>query len=178
MSLIKTVRGFQPKIGSEVFLAENCVVIGDVQIGEKSSIWYNVTLRGDVMPIRIGRAVNIQDGTVVHGTFGEFGVEIADRVTIGHQVTLHGCQIGFESLIGMGSQILDGAVIPEQCLVGAGSLVTGALMTRTLKETGAQIPPRSLILGRPAKVVRPLTAEEIAALSQSAENYLLYKTWY
>lgn len=177
MALVKSVRGIHPQIGKNVFLAESSTVVGDVVIGDESSLWYQVTLRGDVMPIRVGRAVNIQDGTVIHGTFGKFGVEIADRATIGHQVTLHGCKIGFESLIGMGSQILDGAEIPDQCLVGAGSLVTSSAIAAA---AGAGNPwrPRSLILGRPAKMVRELTAEEIASLALSAENYLLYKTWY
>lgn len=173
MALIKSVRGFTPQIGAQVFLAENAVIIGDVIIGSKSSIWYNVTLRGDVMPLRIGQAVNIQDSCVLHGTMGAFGVTLGDRVTVGHQVTLHGCQVGRESLIGMGSQILDGAVIPDQCLVGAGSLVTSSLMT-----SSAKYGSRTLILGRPAKVVRALTDRELEALSKSADNYLLYKTWY
>ncbi len=168
MAIIKPARGFHPQIGDNNFLAENCAIIGDVILGEACSVWYNVTLRGDVMPIRIGRQANIQDGSVAHGTFGKFGVEIADRVTIGHQVTLHGCKIGFESLVGMGSTVMDGVEIPEHCLVGAGSLVT----------EGSKFLPNSLILGRPAKFKRELTLEEIASLRQSADNYLMYKTWY
>lgn len=120
------------------------------------------------MPIRIGNEVNIQDGSVLHGTYGKFGCTVQDRVTIGHLVMLHGCTIGRESLIGMGSILMDGAVIGEQCIVGAGSLIT----------ENSSFPPRSLIIGRPAKVKRGLTSEEIMALSRSADNYLLYKTWY
>lgn len=163
-----TARGFTPQIGSEVFIADNARLIGDVQVADKASIWYNVTVRGDVMPIRIGRESNIQDGTVMHGTYGKYGCTVEDRVTIGHQVTLHGCHIGRESLIGMGSIVMDGARIGEQCIVGAGSLVT----------EGSEFPPRSLILGRPAKFKRALTEEEVGFLAQSADNYLLYKTWY
>lgn len=166
--LIRSARGKTPKMGSSVFVAESASLIGDVELGDESSVWYNVTLRGDVMPIRIGCQVNIQDNCVAHGTFGKYGVEIADRVTIGHSVILHGCKIGFESLIGMGSVIMDGAEVAEQCLVGAGTLVT----------EGSKFPPRSLILGRPGKFKRELTTEEIASLSLSADNYLLYKTWY
>lgn len=163
-----SVRGFTPEVASDVFVADNARIIGDVKVGKGSSIWYNVTIRGDVMPIRIGNEANVQDGSVLHGTYGKYGCTIHDRVTIGHQVTLHGCTIGRESLIGMGSIVMDGAVVGEQCIVGAGSLVT----------EGANFPPRSLIIGRPAKVKRELTAEEIKALSLSADNYLLYKTWY
>jgi len=163
-----SVRGFTPEVASDVFVADNARIIGDVKVGPGSSIWYNVTIRGDVMPIRIGTEANIQDGSVLHGTYGKFGCNVHDRVTIGHQVTLHGCTIGRETLVGMGSIVMDGAVIGEQSIVGAGSLVT----------EGANFPPRSLIIGRPAKVKRELTSEELKALSLSADNYLLYKTWY
>ena len=163
-----SVRGFTPEVSEDVFVADNARIIGDVKIGSRSSIWYNVTIRGDVMPVRIGKEANIQDGSVLHGTYQKFGCNVEDRVTIGHLVMLHGCTIGRESLIGMGSIVMDGAEIGEQCIVGAGSLVT----------EGSKFPPRSLIMGRPAKVKRPLSEEEIKALSYSADNYLLYKTWY
>lgn len=168
MTNVISVRGFTPQIGPDAFVAPNAFLIGDVVLGARCSIWYNVTLRGDVMPIRIGNEVNIQDGSVLHGTYGQFGCEIGDRVTVGHQVTLHGCTVGRESLIGMGSLVMDGAEIGEQVLLGAGSLVT----------PGTKIPSRHLALGRPAKAVRPLKPEEIESLAFSADNYLLYKTWY
>lgn len=168
MTPVITVQGSTPKISETVFVADNARIIGNVEIGEGSSIWYNVTIRGDVMPIRIGKEANIQDGSVLHGTYGKHSCTVEDRVTVGHMVTLHGCQIGRESLVGMGSIVMDGAVVGEQCIVGAGSLVT----------EGSVFPPRSLILGRPAKVKRSLNDVEIAALAHSANNYLLYKTWY
>lgn len=164
----KTVRGFTPKIAADAWCAENAAVIGNVEIGERSTIWYNVTLRGDVNHIRVGTETNIQDGTVVHGTYEKFGTTIGNRVTIGHLAMLHGCEIGDRCLIGMGSILMDGVVIGERSIVGAGSLVT----------EGSKFPPRSLILGRPAKVQRPLTEQEIAFLDKSADNYLMYKTWY
>lgn len=171
-ALIKSVRGFTPKIDESCFLAETATVIGDVEIADKSSIWFNVVIRGDVAPIRIGREVNIQDGSVIHGTFDKaganFGVTLEDRVTIGHLVMLHGCHIGRGSLIGMGSIVMDDVKIGEHCLVGAGSLVT----------EGSKFPAGSLIVGRPAKVKRQLTSEEIDLLELSADNYLLYSTWY
>jgi carbonic anhydrase/acetyltransferase-like protein (isoleucine patch superfamily) len=168
MSTTISVRGHTPKIDKSAFIADNARIIGDVVVGENASVWYNVTIRGDVMPIRIGKEANIQDGSVLHGTYGKFGCTVDERVTIGHQVVLHGCHIGKESLIGMGSIIMDGADIGPQCIVGAGSLIT----------EGAKFPARSLILGRPAKVIRDLTEAEIRGLMLSADNYLLYKTWY
>lgn len=168
MALIKSVRGKTPRIGKGCFIAENAVIIGDVILGDNCSIWYGVVIRGDVMPIRVGNEVNIQDSSVLHGTYGECGVTIEDRVTIGHSVLLHGCLIQKSSLIGMGSIVMDRSKIGPSSLVGAGSLVT----ENTTFET------QSLILGRPAKFKRKLTAEELASLNESADNYLLYKTWY
>ncbi len=168
MENIISVRGFMPTIANNSYIAPTAMVIGDVILEAGTSVWFNSVIRGDVMPIRIGRESNIQDNCVLHGTFGKFGCTLEDRVTLGHSVILHGCHIGRESLIGMGSIVMDGAMVGEQSLVGAGSLVT----------EGSTFPPRSLIVGRPAKVKRPLTEGEIKGLSQSADNYLLYKTWY
>ena len=167
MSII-TARDFTPVIGKDVFVADGARLIGDVRVGDMASIWFNTTLRGDVMPIIIGSESNIQDGSVLHGTFGKHSCEVGYRVTIGHNVILHGCKIGNGSLIGMGSIIMDGAEIGEHSVVGAGSLVT----------EGKKFPPRSLIVGRPAVLKRPLNEEELQFLEQSADNYLLYKTWY
>lgn len=161
-------RGISPVIAEDVFLADNARVISDVEIGKGSSIWYNVVIRGDVMPIRIGKEVNVQDGAVIHGTYGKWGTTLHDRVTIGHLVMLHGCEIGRCTLVGMGSIVMDGVKVGEHCLIGAGTLLT----------EGTEIPPRSLVVGRPGKVKRPLTDEEVDLLEKSADNYLLYKTWY
>ncbi len=166
--IIRSLLGKTPKIAESAFIAENAAIIGDVKIGEKASIWYNVTLRGDVMPIVIGDESNIQDGSVVHGTYKKCGAVIGKRVTVGHLVMLHGCTIGDGSLIGMGSIIMDQTEIGELSIVGAGSLVT----------EGSKFPPRSLILGRPAKLKRQLSEDEIKLLEYSADNYLLYQTWY
>jgi len=167
-SNVMSVRGLTPKIHESAFIFPNATIIGDVEIGEKSSIWSNVTIRGDVFAVKIGKETNVQDGTVIHGTYKECGTVLHDRVTIGHLVMLHGCEIGRGTLVGMGSIVMDKVKIGENCLVGAGSLVT----------EGSVFPPRSLILGRPAKVKRELTAEEVALLEQSADNYLLYSSWY
>jgi gamma-carbonic anhydrase len=165
---IIAARGFTPQISEDVFVADGAQIIGDVKIGKGSSIWFNTTLRGDVMPITIGAETNIQDGSVLHGTYGKYACEVGDRVTIGHNVILHGCKIGTRCLIGMGSIVMDGAQIGDFSVVGAGSLVT----------EGKTFPPKSLIVGRPAVAKRLLTDEELKFLEQSADNYLLYKTWY
>lgn len=167
-SYLVQARGHNPILGDDVFVADNARIIGDVKIGSKSSIWFNVTVRGDVMPISIGTETNIQDNSVLHGTFGKHACVVSDRVTIGHSVILHGCHIGHRCLIGMGSIVMDGAVIGDHSIVGAGSLVT----------EGKKFEPYSLIVGRPAVFKRKLTDDEIKFLDQSADNYLLYKTWY
>ncbi len=157
-----------PKLHSTVFTAPSANLIGDIEIGEHSSIWFNTVLRGDVMPIRIGKRTNIQDGSVIHGTFKKAAATIGDDVSVGHSVILHGCTIKNLCLIGMGTTIMDGVVIDDECFVGAGSLVT----------EGKTFPKKSLIMGRPAKVVRPLEPDELAFLRKSAQNYMDYQKWY
>ncbi|PWU20075.1 MAG: gamma carbonic anhydrase family protein [Bdellovibrio sp.] len=166
--ILRTVRGKTPQIDPSCFIAENAVLVGDLVLGRRSSVWYNVTLRADVASIRIGDESNIQDGTVVHGTFEKYATTIGHRVTVGHMVMLHGCRIGDGCLIGMGSVIMDGALVGENSLVGAGSLIT----------EGKIFPPRSLILGRPARRVRELNEGELRGLEESADHYLLYSSWY
>lgn len=166
--MIKAVNGRAPQIGENVFIAESADVLGDVRLGRGVSIWFQAVLRGDVMPIEVGDETNIQDGSVIHGTFKKAAAKIGKRVTVGHGVILHGCEVGDLCLIGMGARILDNAVIPARCIVGAGALVT----------ENARFEEGSLILGSPAKIKRKLTEEELAFLDQSADNYLLYKAWY
>lgn len=166
--MIMPVRNKSPQIGEGTFVAPTAAVIGDVTIGARSSVWFNVTLRGDVMPIVIGEESNVQDNTVFHGTYKKCGAVVGNRVTIGHSVILHGCKIGDLCLIGMGAIIMDNAEIPPRSIVAAGSLVTEE----------ARFPEGHLILGRPAKAVRPLNEKELAFLPQSANNYLEYMSWY
>ncbi len=142
--------GKVPVIGEGVYLAPTAVVIGDVTIGEGSSVWFGTVVRGDVGWIRIGKRTNVQDLTMVHVTGGLANTTIGDEVTIGHRAILHGCVIEDGCLIGMGAIVMDEAVVGEGSLVGAGALVT----------PGTKIPPRSLVLGSPAKVIRPLRDEE------------------
>jgi carbonic anhydrase/acetyltransferase-like protein (isoleucine patch superfamily) len=165
---VYSLRGKTPKFEKGCWLAPSADIVGDVEAGTDCSVWFNVTIRGDVMPIRIGNQTNIQDGSTLHGTYGKCGVTIGDRVTIGHNVILHGCTIESLCLIGMGAVVMDLAHIPERSIVGAGSLVT----------EGSKFPSGHLILGRPAKAVRPLKPEELKFLDQSANNYLEYKSWY
>ncbi len=150
-----------PDIAPDVFLAPGSVVIGDVQIGAGSSVWFNTVVRGDVHHIRIGERVNLQDLSMVHVTTGRHPTIIGDDVTVGHRVVLHGCTIESGALIGMGAVVMDRAVVGEMALVGAGSLVT----------EGTVIPPRTLAVGSPAKVRRPLTDDELADLAASPGRY-------
>jgi carbonic anhydrase/acetyltransferase-like protein (isoleucine patch superfamily) len=166
--MILPLLGKTPEIGEGSFVAPSADIIGDVRIGKGCSIWFNTTLRGDVMPIEIGDETNIQDNTVIHGTYRKAAAVIGRRVTVGHSVILHGCRIGDLVLVGMGSVIMDQAVIPSRSIVGAGSLVT----------EGSKFPEGHLILGRPAKAVRPLKEDELAFLTQSADNYMEYMGWY
>ncbi len=149
-----------PVIDSSAWVADNATVVGKVQLAEEASVWFGCTLRGDNDWIRIGRATNVQDGSVLHTDAG-IELVLGDRVTVGHQVVLHGCSIGEGSLVGIQSVVLNGAKIGRNCLVGAGSLVT----------EGKEFPDGSLIMGSPAKVVRPLTPEQIARLALSARHY-------
>ena len=153
--------GVTPDLAPDVFLAPGSAVIGDVQIGEGSSIWFNTVVRGDVHHIRIGRRVNIQDLTMIHVTTGRHPTIIGDDVTVGHRVILHGCTVESGALIGMGAVVMDRAVIGRQSLIGAGSLVTEDTV----------IPPRTLAVGSPARPRRPLTHAELAELESSARRY-------
>jgi carbonic anhydrase/acetyltransferase-like protein (isoleucine patch superfamily) len=166
--ILRAYEGKEPRIGSRVFIAETAAIIGDVEIGDDCSIWYGAAIRGDVHSIRIGARTNIQDNCVLHVTQQTHPIRIAEEVTIGHGAITHGCTIERWALIGMGSRVLDGAVIGELALVGAGALVP----------EGMRVPPRSLVVGVPARVKRPLTGEELAHLEQSWKNYVDYKDRY
>lgn len=150
-----------PTLGEAVYIARGAVVLGDVTLGDRASVWYNAVLRGDINRIVVGADSNIQDNAVLH-LADDYPCVIGDRVTVGHGAIVHACTVEDECLIGMGATILDGAVIGKNSIVGANSLV----LQRSV------IPPGSLVLGSPAKVVRPLTDEEIAKLPAMAEKYV------
>ncbi|MCB1024198.1 MAG: gamma carbonic anhydrase family protein [Acidobacteria bacterium] len=168
--MIKTFQDKTPKIHESAFIAENAVIIGDVEIGEDAGVWYGCVLRGDVNFIRIGARSNIQDATVIHVSSigGDFATIIEDEVTVGHSATIHACYIETGCLIGMGAIILDGARIGRNSLVGAGSVVT----------PGTIIPPKSLVLGSPAKVKRQLTDEEAKDLEKFWRGYVELNGYY
>lgn len=150
-----------PEIADSAWIADSAAVIGRVTLAEDSSIWFNATLRGDTESLTIGRGSNIQDGSVLHADHG-FPLQIGAGVTVGHQVTLHGCSIGDHSLIGIGAVVLNGAKIGKHCLVGAGALVT----------EGKEFPDGSMIIGSPAKLVRQLSEAQIEGLKASARHYI------
>lgn len=159
--MLYSFKGRIPNLGKNVFIAEGAQIIGDVHISEEGSVWYNSVIRGDLASIKIGKRSNIQDMTVIHVNQGQ-PVVIEDEVSIGHSVILHGCTIKKGSLIGMGAIILNGAVIGEESLVAAGSLIT----------ENKTFPPRVLLMGSPAKVVRELTEKEILSLYSTANRYV------
>jgi carbonic anhydrase/acetyltransferase-like protein (isoleucine patch superfamily) len=160
--------GHTPQIAPTAYIAESADLIGDVTLGEHSSVWFRAVLRGDVSFVRVGARSNIQDGCVLHGMKDLHDVILGDEVTVGHNVTLHGCTIESLCLIGMGSIILNGARIGAGSIIAAGSLVP----------EGAVVPPRSLFMGAPAQFRRHLTEDDLAVIRRYAANYVAYKDSY
>lgn len=160
--MIKSFRDAFPKIHESAFVEESAQVIGDVEIGEQSSVWFNAVIRGDVYYIRIGNRSNVQDGTVIHVANGKHPTILEDEVTVGHNATLHGCYVERGCLIGMGSILMDDARIGAHSIVAAGALVA----------PGTVIPPRSMVKGAPARVTRSLTDEEVEGLNYFWRNYV------
>lgn len=154
--------GAMPRLGDGVFIAPGARVIGQVELGDAASVWYNAVLRGDLQKITVGARTNIQDGTVIHIESTRLPTTIGAGVTIGHKALVHACTIGDNCLIGMGSIILDGARIPDDCLVAAGALVA----------PGKTFPARSLIMGHPARALRTLSDKEVASFRKSAAHYV------
>jgi carbonic anhydrase/acetyltransferase-like protein (isoleucine patch superfamily) len=153
--------GTTPRIHPTAFVAPGADLIGDVTLAEESSVWFQTVLRGDINRIVIGPRSNVQDGAVIH-LADDYGTQVGELVTVGHKAILHACTIGDEVLVGMGAIVLDGAEIGARTIIGAGALVTG----------GKKIPPGSLVLGSPAKVVRTLSLEEQAGIKRGAEKYV------
>ena len=159
--MIYNFKNMEPDVAVSAFIAPSADLIGAVTVGENSSVWYNVTLRGDIAPITIGKNSNVQDNSVVH-VGHDVPAVIGNNVTIGHNVIIHACTIKDYSLVGMGAIILDYAVIEQESIVGAGSLVT----------KGKTFPPRSLIMGSPARFIRELTPEEIQGIRNNVQSYV------
>lgn len=157
-----------PKIPASVFVAPGAKIVGDVELGEDCSIWFNAVLRGDVNFIRVGRRTNIQDGAIVHVTFKKNATVIGHDVTVGHGAILHGCTVKDHVLIGMGAKVLDGSLIGRYALIAAGAVV----------KEGCEVPEKTLMAGVPAKPIRILTENEIGAIEQSAQRYIQYAESY
>ncbi|MGC6493536.1 MAG: gamma carbonic anhydrase family protein [Myxococcota bacterium] len=155
------IQSHSPQVAAGVFIARNATVLGDVALGAGCSVWFQAVIRGDVEAIRIGDRTNIQDGAVLHADPG-FPCDLGAGVTVGHRAVIHGARVGDHAMIGMGAILLNGCVIGEACIVGAGALVP----------SNRVFPPKSLILGTPAKVVRSLTEDEVAGLAESAAHYV------
>ncbi len=173
MALVRKVRGHEPEIGENTFLAENATIIGDVKIGENCSIWYNAVLRGDVNSIRIGNNTNIQDGAVIHtlydGSKNPSQTHIGNYVSVGHNAIIHGAIIEDDCLIGMGSTILDNAVVGTGCIVAANALVLSR----------QKLEPFSVYAGVPAKKVKDVTPEQREEIiKRTARDYCTYASWY
>ena len=166
--MIRPYKGVVPTVAPDAFVDPSAQVIGDVVLGEASSLWMNVVVRGDVNYIRVGARTNIQDGTIVHVMRDTHPTMIGEDVTIGHSATIHGCTIEDRVLVGMGAIVLNGARIGSDSIVAAGALVV----------EGAQVPPGSLVMGSPARVRRPLTDEEKASIRDYAARYVKYRLDY
>lgn len=166
--MLRPYKGVTPRVHDSAYVDESAQVIGDVEIGPESSVWMNAVLRGDVHRIRVGTRTNIQDGSIVHVMNGTHPTTIGDNVTIGHGAVVHGCTIADRVLIGMGAILLNGASVGEDSIVAAGTLVT--------EET--KLPARSLVMGAPGKVKRPLSDAEVASILQYSGRYVGYRLDY
>jgi len=168
MAIIRPFRGKEPRVHETAFLVDDAAVIGDVEIGPESSVWFGAIVRGDVNRVSIGARTNIQDQTVIHVTSHTHPTTVGNDVTLGHRVTLHGCTIKDRCLVGIGAVVMDGAEVGEDAMVGAGALVPPRMV----------VPPRTLALGSPARVKRDLTPDEIAYFLASARHYVDYSREY
>lgn len=169
MALIKEVKGIGPVFGSEVYLAENATVVGDVQMGDDCSVWFNAVIRGDVNYIRLGKKVNVQDGAVIHCTYQKAATTIGNNVSIGHNALLHGCTIHDNVLVGMGAVVMDGVLVESNSIIAAGAVVL----------EGTHVEGCSIYAGVPAKKVKTLSKEQTARLIEGiANNYLMYSSWF
>lgn len=169
MSVIKPVNGKLPQIEEDCFIAENATIVGDVIIGNQSSIWFSAVIRGDVNSIKIGNKVNIQDGAVVHATYKTSPTNIGDNVSIGHNAIVHGCTIHDNVLIGMGSIVMDDCIIESNSIIAAGAVVT--------KNT--VVPSGSIYAGTPARKIKDISKELISGeINRIANNYVKYSNWF
>lgn len=168
MALIKPVRGIEPKFGKDCWLAENATVVGEVEMGDQCTIWFNAVVRGDVNYIKIGNKTNIQDNATIHGTYEKAPTNIGNNVSIGHNAIVHGCTLKDEVLIGMGAIVMDNAVVEEGAIVAAGAVV----LQNTIVEAN------TIYAGVPAKKVKTVGPENREMQSRIANNYIKYAGWF
>jgi carbonic anhydrase/acetyltransferase-like protein (isoleucine patch superfamily) len=169
MALVRSVKGISPKFGKNCFLAENATVVGEVEMGDNCSVWFNAVVRGDVHYIKIGNNVNIQDGVVIHCTYKKAPVNIGDNVSIAHNAIVHGCTIESNVLIGMGAIIMDGAVVQRDSIVAAGALIS----KDTIVESG------SVYAGVPAKKIKSIDKELLEGeVNRISRSYTMYASWH
>jgi gamma-carbonic anhydrase len=168
MAIIKKVRGFQPRFGSNCFFADNAVVVGEVTMGDNCTVWFNAVVRGDVNSIIIGDNTNIQDGAIIHGTFERSKTLIGSNVSIAHNAVVHGCTLEDSVLVGMGAIIMDDSVVGTNSVIAAGAVVL----------PGTRIPPGSVYAGVPAKKVKDIGDDMKAVIQRTARNYPMYAEWF
>jgi carbonic anhydrase/acetyltransferase-like protein (isoleucine patch superfamily) len=168
MPVILPVNEIDPKWGEGCFIAPNATIVGDVVMGNQCSVWFNAVIRGDVNLIRIGHETNIQDGAIIHATYLKAATYIGNRVSVGHNAIVHGCDVKDNVLIGMGAIVMDHAVINEYCIIAAGSVV----LENTICESGY------IYAGTPAKKIKPITEEQRALLNKLPDNYIMYSGWF
>jgi carbonic anhydrase/acetyltransferase-like protein (isoleucine patch superfamily) len=166
--MLRAFKGRLPRVDGSAYVDESAQVIGDVEIGGESSVWMNVVIRGDVNHIRIGKRTNIQDLTLLHGMTGTHATVLGDEVTVGHSAIIHGATVEDRVLVGMGAVLLNGVHVEHDCVIAAGTLLT----------EGTRIPARSLVMGRPGKVRRTLTDEQVAEIRWYAQAYVTYRLDY
>lgn len=168
MALIKSVRGYTPKFGKNCFLADNATIVGEVEMGENCTVWFNAVVRGDVHSIVIGNNTNIQDGAVVHGTYQKANTIIGNNVSIAHNAVVHGCKVEDNVLIGMGAIVMDGALIKSNSVIAAGAVVL----------PGTIVEENSIYAGMPAKRVKEISPEMKEVIQRTARNYPMYASWF
>ncbi|MEN1785942.1 MAG: gamma carbonic anhydrase family protein [Bacteroidota bacterium] len=167
--MIRPVNGKHPQIGADCFIAENATIVGEVQMGDQCSIWFNAVLRGDVHYIKMGDRVNVQDGAVVHCTYQKFPTTIGNQVSIGHNAIVHGCALHDNVLIGMGAIVMDGCVIESHSIIAAGAVVT----------QGTHVPSGTIFAGMPAKFLKKVSPElRSGEIDRIANNYVKYSSWF
>ena len=166
--MLLPVKGVAPQLGSDCFVADNATIVGDVVLGARCTVWFAAVVRGDVNSIRIGEQTNVQDGAVLHCTYQRAALSIGSRVSIGHRAVVHGCTVEDDVLIGMGAIVMDHAVVGAGCVVAAGAVV----LENTVCEPGY------LYAGVPARRIKPVTDEQRATIARTAENYVLYASWF